>query len=203
MPSANQVKALISSHADGDEQRFYSVALQVAAQAARQGHIRFAQELRDLIDRAKRTAPTPRLGQHVRPVNMVQPRGELAGLLTASYPKTRMGEMALDPATRARIDRVLAEQRDRAHIRSHGLAPIRRLLLVGVPGTGKTMIASVLAGELSLPLFSVQLHGLITKYLGETAAKLRLIFDAVLARRMTLSTPELVSALTERKSAQA
>ena len=25
MPSANQVKALISSHADGDEQRFYSI----------------------------------------------------------------------------------------------------------------------------------------------------------------------------------
>ena len=179
MPSANQVKALITSHADGDEQRFYSIAMQVAAQAARQGHGRFAQELRDLIDRAKTIGARTPAGQQVRPVPMVQPRGELAGLLTAAYPKTRLSEMALDTTTRERIERVLAEQRDRAHIQSHGLAPIRRLLLVGAPGTGKTMTASVLAGELSLPLFSIQLHGLITKYLGETAAKLRLVFDAM------------------------
>ena len=42
MPSANQVNALIRSHAEGDEPRFYSIAVQVAAQAARQGHNRFA-----------------------------------------------------------------------------------------------------------------------------------------------------------------
>ena len=41
------------------------------------------------------------------------------------------------------------------------------------------MTAAVLAGELGLPLFTIQLDGLITKYLGETAAKLRLIFDAI------------------------
>lgn len=179
MPSASQVKALISSHADGDEQRFYSIAMQVAAQAARQGHGKFAQELRDVIDRAKSHGARPQQGQLVRPVPMVRPRGELAGLLSAAYPTTRLAEMALDPSTRRRVERVLAEQRDRAHIQSHGLAPVRRLLLVGAPGTGKTMTASVLAGELSLPLFSIQLHGLITKFLGETAAKLRLVFDAM------------------------
>ena len=179
MPSASQVKALISSHADGDEQRFYSIAIQVAAQAARQGHGKFAQELRDVIDRAKSHGARPQQGQLVRPVPMVRPRGELAGLLSAAYPTTRLAEMALDPSTRRRVERVLAEQRDRAHIQSHGLAPVRRLLLVGAPGTGKTMTASVLAGELSLPLFSIQLHGLITKFLGETAAKLRLVFDSM------------------------
>ena len=41
------------------------------------------------------------------------------------------------------------------------------------------MTATVLAGELGLPLFGIQFHSLITKYLGETAAKLRLIFDAM------------------------
>jgi SpoVK/Ycf46/Vps4 family AAA+-type ATPase len=41
------------------------------------------------------------------------------------------------------------------------------------------MTAAALAGELGLPLFTIQLDGLITKYLGETAAKLRLIFDAI------------------------
>lgn len=180
MPTAAQIKALIRSHAEGDDQRFYSVALQVAAQAARQGHRRFAQELRDVIDRARSPALYDKTtGQQTRPVPLVQPRGELAGLLTAAYPRTRLSEMALTDDTSGRIARILTEQRQRAHLRAHGLLPQRHLLLVGPPGTGKTMTATVLAAELGLPLFSIQLHSLITKYLGETAAKLRLIFDAM------------------------
>ena len=85
MPTAAQVKALIRSHAEDDEERFYSVALQVAAQAARQGHGRFAQELRDVVDQAQSRRTTTSQGQRVRPVRMVQPRDELAGLLTAAY----------------------------------------------------------------------------------------------------------------------
>lgn len=41
------------------------------------------------------------------------------------------------------------------------------------------MTARALAGELHLPLFVVRLDGLITKFMGETAAKLRLVFDAI------------------------
>ena len=41
------------------------------------------------------------------------------------------------------------------------------------------MTASVLAGELGLPLFVVRLDSLMTRFMGETAAKLRLIFDAI------------------------
>src|SRR5712691_3361503 len=111
VPTAAQVKALIRSHAAGDEERFYSVALQVAAQAARQGHGRFAQELRDVVDKARSLASTAMPGQRVRPVPMVQPRGELAGLLTAEYPKTRLTEMALSSDVKRRLERVLTEQR--------------------------------------------------------------------------------------------
>ncbi len=41
------------------------------------------------------------------------------------------------------------------------------------------MTARALAGDLRLPLFVVRLDGLITKFMGETAAKLRLVFDAI------------------------
>ena len=179
MATADHVKALIRSHAEGDDERFYAIAMQVAAQAARQGHTKFAQELRDLVDQAKARVKAVPAGQKTKPVPIIQPRGELAGLLTASFPKDRLSDMALDEAIRSRIDRILLEQRQRETILSHGMSPLRKLLLVGPPGTGKTMTAAALAGELSIPLFTIQLDGLITKYLGETAAKLRLIFEAI------------------------
>jgi SpoVK/Ycf46/Vps4 family AAA+-type ATPase len=45
------------------------------------------------------------------------------------------------------------------------------------------MTAAALAGELKLPLLAVRLDGLITKFMGETAAKLRLVFDAMIPTR--------------------
>jgi SpoVK/Ycf46/Vps4 family AAA+-type ATPase len=183
MATADQVKALIRSHADRDDSRFYAIAMQVAAQAARSGHGKFAQELRELIDQVKARTKAVEPARGPKPVPLAQPRGELAGLLTVGYPKTRVFDMALTDALRARLDRVLTEQRQRDRIRAHGFAPMRKLLLVGPPGTGKTMTAAALAGELGLPLFSIQLDGLITKYMGETAAKLRLVFDAIQSTR--------------------
>ncbi len=51
--SADHLKALVQAHAAGDEESFYSVALQVAAKAARQGHNRLANDLKELIDEAR------------------------------------------------------------------------------------------------------------------------------------------------------
>lgn len=81
------------------------------------------------------------------------------------------------------IKQILAEQRQRKNLLEHGFNPAHRLLLEGPPGTGKTMTASVLATELSLPMYTVRLDGLLSKFMGETAAKLRLVFDAVAAER--------------------
>lgn len=179
MATADQVKALVKSHAEGDDRRFYSVALQVAAGAARSGQNRFAQDLRDLVDSLRERSSTVGADSGARLVPVVQPRGELAQLLTVSYPQVALVDMALDDGVRARLRRVLLEQRQGDTLRSHGFQPLRRLLLTGPPGTGKTMSAHVLAGELRLPLFLIRLDGLITKFMGETAAKLRLIFDAL------------------------
>jgi SpoVK/Ycf46/Vps4 family AAA+-type ATPase len=172
MASAEQLKALLKSHLEGDDQRFFSVAMQVAAHEAKLGHGKLAEELRALIDEAKR-----RRGA-VQPVPISRPRGELAGLLTVSYPKARLSDMFLDTTLEQQLQRIIREQRHAARILEHGLSPRRKLLLVGSPGTGKTLTASVLAGELGIPLFLVHLDGLITKYMGETAAKLRQVFDA-------------------------
>jgi SpoVK/Ycf46/Vps4 family AAA+-type ATPase len=91
--------------------------------------------------------------------------------------------MVLAPEACQRLERVVREYRQTEKLRSHGLSPRKKLLLVGPPGCGKTMTASALAGELGLPLLFVQLHSVITKFMGETAAKLHLIFDAMVETR--------------------
>lgn len=51
-------------------------------------------------------------------------------------------------------------------------------LFVGPSGTGKTMATEVLANELHLPLFRIDLSALVSKYIGETEKRLRIVFDA-------------------------
>lgn len=176
MASADQIKALLKSHLERDDQRFFSVAMQVAAHEAKLGHGQLAIELRDMIDAAKARIVSTDSGNVV---HFAKPRGDLANLLSVTYPKHRLVDMVLDSKVLAQLHQVIKEQRQFARIREHGLAPRRKLLLVGPPGTGKTMTASVLAGELGIPLFLVRLDSLITKFMGETAAKLRQVFDSV------------------------
>jgi SpoVK/Ycf46/Vps4 family AAA+-type ATPase len=178
--TAEQIKALLKSHVAGDDDLFRSVALQIAAHEATKGNEHLAMELRELVDKARRTqqaAGSPRA------VPIARPTGELAGLVMATYPALRLSDMVLAEPVRSRLEEIVHQQRQRDLLRSHGLSPKRKLLLIGPPGCGKTMTASVLAGECDLPLLFVQLHSLISRYMGETAAKLHLIFDAMSATR--------------------
>lgn len=183
MASADQLKALIKSHISRDDGHFYSVAMQVAAHEAKLGHGKIAEELRDLIDAAKTRLSQDSTGKLV-PIsgafnNAARPRGDLANLLSVNHPANRVGDMVLDDSVAVQLARIIKEQRMVSRIKEYGLSPRRKLLLVGPPGTGKTMTASALAGELGIPLFLVRLDSLITKFMGETAAKLRQVFDAI------------------------
>lgn len=199
MATADQFKALVRSHADGDDGHFYSVAMQVAARAAKQGHSKFAQDLCELVDSAK--VASQEGGRQLRPVPVTQPRGDLAGLLAVTYPDQRLSDLVVDEKVRASLRRVLSEQRQQDRLMEHGFEPVRSLLLIGPPGTGKTLSASVLAGELHLPLFLIRLESVITKFMGETSAKLRLIFDAAEDTRGVYFFDEVDALAGDRSSA--
>ncbi len=178
MATAEQLKALLRSHADHDDQRFYSVALQVAAKEARQGHHKLANDIKSLVERSQKTSSLGLASS--RPPHLIQqPKGDLKGLLELNHASVRSSELVLSDDIRKRLEQVLLEQRQKDRLAQFGLSARRKLLFIGSPGTGKTMSATVLATELKLPLYTIVLDNLITRFMGETAAKLRLIFDHI------------------------
>lgn len=173
MASSEQIKALLQSHLDKDEDRFLSIALQVAAHEARSGHGRLAQELRDIVELAKKKK------NNFSTISIAKGIQDSAGLLSVSNPKFKLADLIANDEIKLKLERLVREQRFMTKLKNHGLSPRRRVLLVGPPGTGKTFTASILAGELDYPLFQVRLDALITKYMGESSAKLRQVFDAI------------------------
>lgn len=174
--SGEHVKALVRSHATGDDEAFYSIALQVAAQAARQGHHRLAADLKSEVESSRVERPR-------QVISIAQPRGVLADLVIASHPTVSLKELVLPDDLSTQVQRILSEQRQRKQLLDHGFEPAHRLLFEGPPGTGKTMTAAVLAHELALPLLTIRLDSLMSKFMGETASKLRVVFESAEAQR--------------------
>lgn len=174
--SGEHFKALVRSHGTGDDEAFYSVALQVAAQAARQGHHRLAADLKAAVENSRAERPS-------RVTSIAQPRGDLSELVLASHPTVSLKELVLPDDLKTQVHRILTEQRQRKNLLDHGFEPAHRLLFEGPPGTGKTMTAAVLAHELSLPLLTIRLDSLMSKFMGETASKLRVIFESAETQR--------------------
>lgn len=101
------------------------------------------------------------------------------GSLVELTPRRRLTDLVLPHETGEEIRDFVAEYSDLALLRSHGLEPRHKVLLVGPPGTGKTSLAEVLATELKLPFLVVRYDGLIASYLGETATRLRKLTDFI------------------------
>ncbi|HLI55000.1 MAG TPA: ATP-binding protein [Acidimicrobiales bacterium] len=73
-------------------------------------------------------------------------------------------------------------------------------LFAGPSGTGKTLAAEVVAGELGVDLYAVDLANLVSKYIGETEKNLARVFDAAEASNVALFFDE-ADALLGRRSA--
>ncbi|MDO4888677.1 MAG: ATP-binding protein [Actinomycetaceae bacterium] len=169
----SHITAMVRSHASGDDDAFYSVALQVAAREARQGHHRLANDIKKAVESSQSRPRSPLAEVTTLP----KAQQDIAELVEVSSPRERMRDLVVTTELADQIAQVVQEHRQRAVLIEHGFVPMHRLLLEGPPGTGKTLTASVIASELSLPMYTVRLDSLLSKYMGETAAKLRTVFD--------------------------
>ena len=175
----SHVTALVRTHASGDEEAFYAVALQAAAREARQGHHHLAADIKKAVESSRESRRT----QLAKVTRLPRSQNDVTDLIEVSYPQVSLRDLVIAPDLAAQVVQVIQEQRQRAVLAEHGFTPMHRLLLEGPPGTGKTMTASVISSELSLPMCTVRLDGLLSKFMGETASKLRTIFEIVASQR--------------------
>ncbi len=201
MAIADQIKTLIKSFADGDDSRFYATAMQIAASEARSGHRILAEELKKLIDSSKtKTSQKATLGI-VKSFPLSPSQKELNDLLELTQPHEKLKDLVLIPELLKKLKRVLDEQKKSEMLQKNNLFPRKKLLFVGPPGCGKTLSAKVIASELGLPLFIIRLDGLISRYMGESITKLRLIFDSMYQMRAIYFFDEFDSIGTTRSQA--
>ena len=167
MATADQVKALVKAHFEHEDEKFKTTVLQIAAYEATHGHETYARELKKYAEKIG----SPK--SNVFRINQQNP------MLLMTIPSDRLSDLIVSDDILERIERILNEFRNRNKLQKYGLTNRRKILIEGKPGTGKTFTASVIASELDLPLYSVQMDKVVTKFMGETSVKLRQIFDAV------------------------
>ena len=167
MATSDQILLLVKAHYDRDDDGFKSVALQIAAHESKNGHVAVAQKIKDTVTKQKNNHSFSSF--KITADSLITPR-------ISTY---RKSDLIVSDKLNKQIDNIILEYMQRTKLNKNGLTNRRKILLEGVPGTGKTMSASILANELKLPLFIVQTDKLISKYMGETGTKLRQIFDSI------------------------
>ena len=168
MATANQLKMLVKSHFEDNNERFNTIALQIAAHEARLGHTNLANDIRKIIESSKNNRP------RLKSID-----SNLQGLFLEIYPQERLSDLVVAPQIKERIERIIHEFTYKDKLFKHNLENRRKIMFSGNPGTGKTMTASIIANELKLPIYVVLMDKIVTKYMGETSAKLRQIFDFI------------------------
>ena len=167
MATADHIKSLVKAHLDGNNEKFKTIVLQIAAYEAKQNHVNFARELKKLVDKSQ----IPRA--NVVSLNKTNP------MLHMTIPNNQLDGLIVSEEIRERIIRILNEYKNKNKLKQYGMDNRRKILIEGHPGTGKTYTASIIATELELPLYTVQVDKLVTKFMGETSAKLRQIFESI------------------------
>lgn len=173
MPRADLIVNLVKAGSRGDQQMFRSTVEAIAAEERAKKHGQLADRLVENLHQSK-TSSAVQSPQVVRSFD-----GGHGGLLFEVAPERELSSLILPVEVRLAVGELIEEQHRSELLRSHGLEPRHRVLLVGPPGNGKTSLVEAVARELMVPLFVVRYEAVVGSFLGETGSRLKRLFDFV------------------------
>ncbi|MDR2172533.1 MAG: ATP-binding protein [Planctomycetaceae bacterium] len=181
---------LVQAGVRGDKNLLRKVIESIIAEERAKHHGIFADNLQEQLNIMQVERPisngTPLLDQRVN------------NLFHEIIPKRKFSDLILSEDNRQICDGFVQEHHRIDLLRSYNLEPRNRILLVGPPGNGKTSLAEAFAESLFTPLYVVRYDSIIGTYLGETAVRLKKLFEHVTTRQCVLFFDEFETLGKER-----
>jgi SpoVK/Ycf46/Vps4 family AAA+-type ATPase len=195
MARSDLLLALVRSGTSGDLVLFRKAVEALVAEERGKKHEALARRLEELLS-------IPPNVRHLNGSLNGNGSAKLNDLWAERNPQRSFDDLLL-PEPVAQACRELVEEQQRSDLlRTYNLVPRNRLLLAGEPGNGKTSLAEGIAHALPVPLIVARYEGLIGSYLGETATRIRRLFEYVRTRACVLFFDEFDAIGKERGDAQ-
>jgi cell division protease FtsH len=118
----------------------------------------------------------------------------------AERPQTKFSDVAGYEGVKAEVGEVIDFLRNPGRYQRAGAAAPRGLLMIGPPGTGKTLLARAVAGEASVPFFSVTGSSFVEMFVGVGAARVRDLFSEARKRAPAIIFIDEIDAIGQRRS---
>lgn len=178
---------MVLAYKRGDTSAFLAAVQEYILEERRKNHPVIAQDLERILKNGH-GQPLTRLssGDVTALGDLPRDKERETVLVEIREDERPLEELVLTEATRDAVNRIIMENRRDEVLRSHGLRPIGKVLFCGPPGCGKTVVAGSIARALFVPLVLVRFDGVVSSYLGDTAANLRKVFDFARSRPMVL-----------------
>jgi len=191
MARADLLCDIIKFGLNNDSVNFRKAAEAICAEERANQHCVLAKRIEEMLRMSSRTITREPSAPPAR-------NGNGDNIVSEKIPEKKLDQLLL-PKNIVETCKELFEEHMRADLlRSHGLEPRNKILLIGPPGNGKTSLAEAIAEELMLPILTVKYESLVGAYLGETASRLGKLFDYVKTRQCVLFFDEFETIGKER-----
>lgn len=195
MARSETLRTLLRAWAAGDDSAFLGAAQGLIDDERRKGHALLADGLEASLRDPRRPGGPGVLA--LRPV----PKGrDDRPLLALGKPRRDLEDLVLPTAARDLLEGFLREHHHRGLLAAHAVKPRQKLLLVGPPGSGKTITAHAIAADLSLPVAVASLPALTSSFLGETARNIEAVIRFAESSPCLLLLDEFDALATERST---